>query len=60
MMNRLEAIYELVFDDASFGYRRGRSAQDVMRKIWEELEQGQEWVVDVDLKDLFGSADHGN
>jgi group II intron reverse transcriptase/maturase len=59
LMNRLEAIYEPVFDDASFGYRRGRSTQDAMRKIWGELEQGQEWVVDADLKDFFGSADHG-
>jgi group II intron reverse transcriptase/maturase len=58
-MNRLEAIYEAVFDDASFGYRRGSSAQDAMRKIWKELERGQEWVVDADLKDFFGSADYG-
>ena len=29
-----------------------------MRKIWGELEQGYEWVVDADLKDFFGSADH--
>lgn len=29
-----------------------------MRKIWRELEQGNEWVVDADLKDFFGSADH--
>jgi retron-type reverse transcriptase len=43
LMNRLEAIYEPVFEDASFGYRRGRSTQDAMRKIWGELEQGQEW-----------------
>lgn len=59
LMNRLESIFEPVFDDARFGYRRGRSAQDAMRKIWGELEQGQEWVVDADLKDFFGSADHG-
>ena len=28
-----------------------------MRKIWGELEQGHEWVLDADLKDFFGSAD---
>ena len=58
LVNRLEAIFEPVFDDASFGYRRGRSTKDAMRKIWCELEQGHEWVVDADLKDFFGSADH--
>lgn len=58
LVNRLEAIFEPVFDDASFGYRRGRSAKDAMRKIWCELEEGHEWIVDADLKDFFGSADH--
>lgn len=58
LKNRLEPIFEPIFDDASFGYRRGRSAKDAMRKIWGELEQGYEWVVDADLKDFFGSADH--
>lgn len=60
ILNRLEPIFEPVFDEASFGYRRGRSTKDAMRKIWRELEQGNEWVVDADLKDFFGSADHNN
>ena len=58
LLNRLEPIFEPLFDDANFGYRRGRSAKDAMRKIWCELEQGNEWVVDADLKDFFGSAEH--
>ena len=58
ILNRLEPIFEPVFDDANFGYRRGRSTKDAMRKIWCELEQGYEWVVDADLRDFFGSADH--
>jgi len=58
LLNRLEPIFESVFDDASFGYRKGRSTKDAMRKIWKELEQGYEWVVDADLKDFFGMADH--
>lgn len=29
-----------------------------MRKVWRELEQGYEWVVDAGLKDFFGSANH--
>jgi len=28
LLNRLEPIFEPVFDDASFGYRRGRSTKD--------------------------------
>lgn len=58
LLNRLDPIFEPVFDDACFGYRRGRSAKDALRKVWRELEQGHEWVVDADLKDFFGSIDH--
>jgi group II intron reverse transcriptase/maturase len=58
LLNRLEPIFEPVFDDASFGYRRGRSPKDALRKVWRELEQGNEWIVDADLRDFFGSVDH--
>jgi group II intron reverse transcriptase/maturase len=56
--SRLEPIFEPVFDAASFGYRRGRSTKDALRKVWKEIRQGREWIVDADLKDFFGSADH--
>jgi len=56
--NRLEPIFEPVFDDANFGYRRGRSPKDALRKIWKEVQSSYEWIVDADLKDFFGSVDH--
>src|SRR5438128_6901059 len=58
LLNRLEPIFEPVFDEANFGYRRGRSTQDAMRKVWKEIQSGREWIVDADLKDFFGSVDH--
>ena len=58
LLNRLEPIFEPVFDDASFGYRRGRSTKDALRKIWKEIQGGSEWIVDADLRDFFGSVDH--
>ena len=58
LRNRLEPIFEPIFDDANFGYRRGRSTKDAMRKVWKEIQSGQEWIVDGDLKDFFGSVDH--
>ena len=58
LLNRLEPIFEPVFDDASFGYRRGRSTKDALRKIWKEIQSGSEWIVDADLRDFFGSVDH--
>src|SRR5438309_8068678 len=58
LLNRLEPIFEPIFDDASFGYRRGRSTKDALRKIWKEIQSGSEWIVDADLRDFFGSVDH--
>jgi RNA-directed DNA polymerase len=58
LLNRLESIFEPVFDEASFGYRRGRSTKDALRKIWMELAAGNEWIVDADLRNFFGSVDH--
>jgi group II intron reverse transcriptase/maturase len=58
LLNRLEPIFEPIFDDANFGYRRGRSTKDALRKLWKEIESGREWIVDADLKDFFGSVDH--
>src|SRR6266853_1083552 len=58
LLNRLEPIFEPLFDDASFGYRRGRSTKDAMRKVWKEIQGGSEWIVDADLRDFFGSVDH--
>src|SRR5437868_14200358 len=58
LLNRLEPIFEPVFDEANFGYRRGRSTMGAMRKIWKEIQGAREWIVDADLKDFFGSVEH--
>jgi group II intron reverse transcriptase/maturase len=58
LLNRMEPLFEPIFDDASFGYRRGRSPKDALRKVWREIQSGSEWIVDADLRDFFGSADH--
>jgi group II intron reverse transcriptase/maturase len=58
ILNRIEPIFERVFDDASFGYRKGRSAKDALRKVWKEIHEGNAWIVDADLRDFFGSVSH--
>ena len=58
LLNRLEPIFEPVFDDASCGYRRGRSTKDALRKVWGEIAEGSEWIVDADRKNFFGLVDH--
>lgn len=58
LVNRLEPIFEPIFDEANYGYRRGRSTKEALRKVWREIEAGDEWIVDADLRDFFGSAQH--
>jgi RNA-directed DNA polymerase len=58
LLNRLEPIFEPIFDDANFGYRQGRSTKGAMRKVWKEIQGGQEWIVDGDLKDFLDTASY--
>lgn len=58
LKNRLEPIFEPVFSQSSFGYRPDRSAHQAMRKIYREIQDGHEWVVDADLRDFFGTVQH--
>ncbi len=58
LLNRLQPIFEPVFDEANYGYRQGRSTKDALRKVWKEIDSGSEWIVDADLKDFFGSVNH--
>lgn len=58
LKNRLEPIFEETFNDCSFGYRPKRSPHHAMKKIWQEIKQGNEWIVDGDLRDYFGTVDH--
>ena len=58
LLNRLEPIFEPVFDEANFGYRRGRSTKDALRKVWREIHSGREWIVDADLKDFLDTASY--
>jgi group II intron reverse transcriptase/maturase len=57
LVQALEPIFEPTFQDASFGYRPGRSAHMAMRRIWRQLGQA-EWIVDADISDFFGSLSH--
>lgn len=58
LKNRLEPIFEPFFNDCSFGYRPKCSPHLAMRKIWREIDEGNEWIVDGDLRDYFGTVHH--
>ena len=55
----LEAIYEPVFLDCSYGFRPKRSCHDAIRALDSHLyKQEKVVVIDLDLKNYFGSIDH--
>jgi len=57
LVQRMEGIFEVKCLDCSFGYRKGRSPHDAMRKVWRELNAGNFWVVDADLRQFFDTID---
>jgi group II intron reverse transcriptase/maturase len=56
----LSAIYEQDFLNCSFGGRPGRSAHNALSTINETISGKKvSWVLEADLKNYFGSLDHG-
>lgn len=54
----LEPVYEPTFHDASHGFRPGRSCHTAMRAAVKHVEEGYDWVVDIDLENYFGTVNH--
>jgi len=53
----VEPIFEKVFCECSYGFRKGRSAIDAINEIEDYREQGYTWVVDADIKGYFDNID---
>jgi RNA-directed DNA polymerase len=53
LVQRMEPVFEPKFLDCNFGYRKGRSPHDAMRKVWRELQAGKVGIVDADLRQFF-------
>ncbi len=44
-------------NDNSFGFRPGRSCEQAVIKALEYLNDGYEWIVDIDLEKFFDTVD---
>ncbi len=51
-------IYEKVFSDNSYGFRPNRSCHDAITQALEYLNEGYEWVVDIDIEEFFDKVNH--
>ena len=54
----LTQIYDNKFSDKSFGFRPNRSAHDAMERTLEYLNDGYEWVIDLDIEAYFDTVNH--
>jgi len=55
----LEAIYEPVFIDTSYGFRPRRGCHDALRQINQEvMSQPVNWIADMDLAKFFDTMPH--
>ena len=52
----LSPIFEQEFQECSYGFRPGRSCEQAVLKLLEYLNEGYEWIVDIDLEKFFDNV----
>ncbi|MBD5233961.1 MAG: group II intron reverse transcriptase/maturase [Bacteroidales bacterium] len=52
----LTPIFEAEFQENSYGFRPGRSCEQAVLKLLEYLNDGYEWIVDIDLEKFFDNV----
>ena len=52
----LTGIYDSKFSDNSFGFKPNRSAHDAMMRNLDYLNEGYEWVIDLDIEAYFDTV----
>ena len=50
--------YDKYFSDNSFGFRPNRNCQQAVGKALEYLNEGYEWVIDLDIEKYFDTVNH--
>ena len=55
---RLVPIYENLFSNYSYGFRPNRDCHTAVSKALEYLNQGFEWVIDLDIEKYFDTVNH--
>lgn len=50
--------FEPTFSENSYGFRKGRRGQQAVLKAQEYIQEGYEWVIDIDLEKFFDKVNH--
>ena len=51
-------VYEPIFSEYSYGFRPNRSCHTAMERVLEYLNEGYEWVIDLDIEKYFDTVNH--
>lgn len=54
----LNRYYDPYFSDNSYGFRPGRSTHQAIIQASQNIKEGNEWVVDIDLEKFFDKINH--
>ena len=54
----LTPIYEEQFHNHSYGFRPNRCAQQAIQKALDMMNDGYDWIVDIDLEKFFDTVNH--
>ena len=56
LVQKLTPIFEPTFSEYSYGFRLNRRCQNAIDKALELLNQGYEWIIDLDLEKFFDNV----
>lgn len=56
LVQKMTPIFEPTFSEYSYGFRPNRRCQNAIDKVLELINQGYEWIVDIDLKKFFDNV----
>lgn len=56
--NYLEPIYDVIFDDFSYGFRKHRNCHKAVFHVVDYLYQDYRYIISLDLRDCFGNISH--
>jgi group II intron reverse transcriptase/maturase len=55
MLQVLQPIFDPGFSGSSYGFRPGRKAHDAVKMAKRYVDEGHDWVVDLDVEKFFGA-----
>jgi RNA-directed DNA polymerase len=58
LLQVLQPIFDPTFSEHSYGFRPGRSAHDAIKAAQGYVQQGKDWVVDIDITKFFDHVNH--